>query len=242
MVKWLKLNSMSRFLSLGGIRKKHGKLAESVVNPPLFDEADDIAVIDKCPVPELHEQQGYTNHLFFKGLVPLVGRERALNWPLKLKVIPKSYHGDVFEGNACRKMLQNADAINDPDVLGDVSPLAVQPIIMAFKGMDKIVKDCFSTRIVSKTLSEDIKELNRLFEGTELNETLKIHVVLHHLEHCLDHVDGNRGLGMVSEQAGESIHRVFLTYWNRYKINLVSDPSYPERLKRAVVEFSSRHL
>ncbi len=229
-------------MSLGGNREKHGRLAESVVNPPLFDEADDVSVIDKCPIPELHEQQGYVNYLFFKGLVPIVGRERALNWPLKLKVIPKSYHGDVFEGNACRKMLKNPDAINDPDVLGSVSPIAVQPIIMAFKGMDKLVKACFSTDKVSNTVADIIKDLKRLYEGTELNETLKIHVVLHHIEHCLANLDDNRGLGMVSEQAGESIHRVFLKYWNRYKINLLSDPSYPERLKKAVVEFSSRHL
>ena len=45
-------------MSLGGNREKHGKLAESVVNPPLFDEADDVAVIDKCPNPELHEHPG----------------------------------------------------------------------------------------------------------------------------------------------------------------------------------------
>ena len=187
-------------------------------------------------------QQGFTNHLFFKGLVPIVGRERALNWPLKLKAIPKSYHGDVFEGNACRKMLKNPDLINNPDVLGEISPLVVQPIIMAFKGMNKVVNDCFSTGKVSKSLTDDVIELNRLYKGTELNETLKIHVVLHHLEQCLSHITDNRGLGMVSEQAGESIHRVFLTYWNRYKINVVSDPSYPERLHRAVVEFSSRHV
>ena len=65
------------------------------------------------------------------------------------------------------KILQNADAINDQDVLVDISPLAVQSIIMAFKGMDKIVKDFFSTSKVSKTLSDDIKELNSLMR--ELN-------------------------------------------------------------------------
>ena len=108
--------------------------------------------------------------------------------------------------------------------------------------MDKVVKACFSTDKVSDSVSDNIKDLNRLYEGTEMNETLKIHVVLHHTEHCLANLDDNRGLGMVSEQAGESIHRVFMTYWNRYKINLISDQSYPERLKRAVVEFSSRHL
>ena len=121
----------------------------------------------------------------------------------------------MFEGNACRQMLKNTD------VLGDVSPLAVQHIMMALKGMNKIVDDCFSTDKVSKSLSDDVIALNRLYKGTELNETLKSHVVLHHLEQCLSHITDNRGLGMVSKQAGESINRVFLTYWNRYKINLI---------------------
>ena len=229
-------------MSLGGDRKKHGKLSESVVNLPLFNEPDNLSVIEKCPVPELHEVQGFVNHLFWKGLVPILGKKHALAWPLFLKVIPKNYHGEVFEGNACRKMLKNADKICSSKVLKGKSPLLVQPIVMAYKSMDKIVQDCFSTAKVSEDLSSDIKDLNRLFEGTEINETLKIHVILHHLEHCLSNISNGRGLGLVSEQAGESIHRVFLKNWNRYKIDLISDSSYPERLKKAVVEFSFRHL
>ena len=100
-------------------------------------------------------------------------------------------------------MLQNADTTNNSDVLVDISLLAVQ--LQSVMGMAKIVKDYFSTSKVSKTLLDDIKELNRLYEVIELNETLKIHVVLHHLEHCLAHGDNNIGLRMGSGQAGESI-------------------------------------
>lgn len=79
----------------------------STVNAPLFQEPDDMPVIEKCVVPELHVMQGIVNHIFWKGLVPLLGREKALIWPRHLKLISKSYHGDSFEGNACRKMLKN---------------------------------------------------------------------------------------------------------------------------------------
>ena len=77
-------------------------------------------------------------------------------------------------------MIKNVGAINDPEVPGDVGPLAAQPIIMTFKGMEKVVKGCFSTGKVSESLYNGIKQLVRLYEGTELNETLMIHVVLHH--------------------------------------------------------------
>ncbi len=75
-------------------------------------------------------------------------------------------------------MLKNPNAINDPDVLGDVSPIALQPIIMAFKGMDKVEKAWFSTVKISESVSDNIKELNRLIDGTEMNEILKIYFML----------------------------------------------------------------
>ena len=63
-----------------------------------------------------------------------------------------------------------------------------------------------------------------------------------HLVPCLLNL-GGEGLGIYSEQAGESIHRQFLKHhWEKYKINLREHPNYGEALLSAVVEFSSRHL
>jgi hypothetical protein len=88
--------------------------------------------------------QGFLNHLFWNGLVPLLGKENALLWPRKLKLIPKNYHGHSFEGNACRKLLNESDAILEADVRGNVSPLQILPFISAFKAMNKVVETCFS--------------------------------------------------------------------------------------------------
>ena len=50
------------------------------------------------------------------------------------------------------------------------------------------------------------------------------------------------GLGYWSEQSGESVHHEFKIYWERYKVNDINAESYPLRLFKAVVEFSSEHL
>ena len=107
--------------------------------------------------------------------------------------------------------------------------------------MDNVVQSCFTTSLASPDLGKHVTDLKNLFYATELSETLKLHVILHHLEDSVRCLNGE-GLGLWSEQAGESIHRSFLTYWDRYKINLISDPSYGERLKLAVIEFSSKHV
>ena len=72
--------------------------------------------------------------------------------------------------------------------------------------MDKIVKGCFTTSLVSPDLGKDVTDLKNLFYATGLLETLKVHVILYHLEDSVRSLNG-QGLGLWSEQAGESIHR-----------------------------------
>jgi hypothetical protein len=127
----------------------------TVVNPPLFNEDDDMYVIEKCIIPELHVLQGFVNHLFWNGLVPLLGKENALLWPRKLKLIPKNYHGHSFERNACRKLLKESDAILEADVRGNVSPLQIVPFISAFKAMNKVIETCFSNLYVDPDVLEN---------------------------------------------------------------------------------------
>lgn len=231
-----------KFCNTGKKNKKEAKFFRSTVNTPLLVEKSDLTVLQKCPVPELHLLQGFVNHIFWNGLVKIVGRERALLWPKKLKVIPKSYHGEIFEGNACRKLLQNADMLNDQEIYSNFGIFRLQPIISAFKAMNKVVECSFSTKKVNEAiLTCNIKELNRTFDATDVSESLKIHVLLNHVEKSVEYLDYS-GLGLWSEQAGESLHREFIKFWNRYKINLMDDPSYAVRLRNAVIDFSSKHI
>lgn len=229
-----------KFCSLKNNMKK-AKDCFSTVNPPIFQEDDSTYILEKCIVPELHILQGFVNHLFWDGLVPLLGRDTALLWPQKFNLVHKGYHGDVFEGNACRRLLKEADKLNSPEILVKVDELQLLPFVRAMKAMNKIVECSFSTQKVGPELGKNVEELNSVFKATGLTKTLKIHVTLEHLLQCIQFVNGN-GLGMWSEQAGESIHREFMKFWDKYKINALNSPQYLSRLKTAVVEFSSSHL
>ena len=79
-----------------GYNKKYAMDAHSCINQPLFEEDDDVFIIEKCIPPELHLLQGFVNHLFWDGIVPLLGKEKALLWPKMLKLVPKNYQGDIF--------------------------------------------------------------------------------------------------------------------------------------------------
>ena len=83
------------FVSLDKDVKK-SKLCGSTINPSILNEEDDVFVLEKCIIPELHIMQGIFNHIFWQGLVPLIGREKALIWPGKLHVISESYQGEAF--------------------------------------------------------------------------------------------------------------------------------------------------
>lgn len=235
-------DSFNKFCDIN-MDKKLAKDCESTINPPLFDETSETTVLSKCIIPELHILQGFVNHLFWNGLVKLLGEKVALIWPTKINAIAKNYHGRVFEGNACRKMIKEVDTLLDDEILQSVDRFQLEPYIQAFKCMDKVVTYCFSTKLIGdENVPKLIDNLKKSIKATRVSVTLKIHVLLEHLTQCLSYLKNMQGLGYWSEQAGESVHYEFYKIWERLKINNMKDPSYKERLRRAVVIFSSQHI
>lgn len=231
---------------VGGKKKKYAPACRSTVNLPLFREENEMTVLQKCVIPELHILQGFVNHLFWDGLVSLLGEEKALLWPKKVKVVPKNYHGRIFEGNACRKLLKASQLLNDIKIYKDVGFFKIVPYIAAFEAMDKVVDGCFASRKVNPNMNNLIFSLQKAIDNLQfldhVSESLKIHVLKKHLEQCLSFIEDDAGLGYWSEQAGESVHRQFLKVWQRYKMNNIADEQYPTQLLKAVVEFSSLNL
>lgn len=229
-----------------GKNKKYAPECRSTVNLPLFNEHDEITVLEKAIVPELHIIQGFVNRLFWEGLVPLLGEEKALLWPKKLHVIPKNYHGRVFEGNACRKMIKEVNQLNDKEIYGDVGIFAITPYITAFEEMNKVVNCCFTSGKVGPNLKDHMKSLRKAIDDLEsicnISDSLKLHILKEHVEDGLKFIPNGFGLGYLSEQAGESIHHAFLEIWGRYRINMIEAENYCDQLYKAVVEFSSLSL
>lgn len=226
-----------------GKNKKLGKECHSTINLPLFSEDDDTYVLEKCIIPELHILQGFVNHLFWKGLVSLVGKEKALLWPQKLNLVSKNYHGDAFEGNACRKLLKEADALEDPQIYEKVGIFKIKPYVGAFKAMNKIVICSFTAGKVGPSLDAHIAELYKALKSIDdLSVTLKIHVILEHVDQSFSFIQDNNALGFWSEQSGESVHRDFLKIWELFKVSSIAHESYASQLLKAVTKYSSLHL
>lgn len=232
--------SYQKFCEAGG-DKKMAKNFQSTVNLPLFEEDDQMYVIEKLIIPELHEVQGIVNYMFWSGLVPLLGKENALKFPQKLNLISKHYHGNTFEGNHCRMMIKHAEKLRDKKILGTCPIFHVIPYIETFKSLDKLVSKCFTTKKIDSSYETDLSQLKQNYLATNLPIILKVHVLFEHLQQGLFFLNGS-GLGLYSEQAGESIHHEFLLSWNRYKINNINSEKYLPQLKRAVIEFSSKHV
>ena len=131
----------------------------------------------------------------------------------------------------------------DPHIFHEVGQALILQYIETFKALNKIVDSCFKIKTdETKKLDALLTEFRKGLLAINVSETLKIHVLLEHLEQCLNFLGENEGLGLWSEQAGEAIHREFLIFWNRRKVKSMENPFYIIRLKKAVVQFSSDHI
>lgn len=93
------------------------------------------------------------------------------------------------------KNSKKADKPFDSEIYKKVGRLILLPLISAFKAMDKLVNCCSSAREIGSDLNKFVEELHEAFRGTEVSETLNIHVALKHIKHIL-HFLVKQGLGL----------------------------------------------
>ena len=232
---------------------KLAKQCHSTVNKCLIDEDPEVEVLEKYVLPELHSLLGFLNHLFWVGLCPLLGREKALIWPSKLYLIPKGYHGTTFEGNQCRALIANADKLRDPDIYDHIHTEnekdqvkdTVERFITCIKCFDKIITNSFSSKQVDINIVESLVEDFKLaYKQIGISVTPKVHGIFDHLLPTLrlSYLKGC-GLGVCTEQAGESFHHHFKEYfWKKRKISSLNNPDFGNSLLAAVVECASKAL
>lgn len=144
-------------------------------------------------------------------------------------------HGGTFNGNACRKLIKNAD------VLQEDAPIEAQPFTEAFRALERLVMSCFGSDLDSSYLehiSQFKTKFTELVDLNYVNVTPKIHAIFHHLpEFCERH----GALGRHSEQASESVHADFKKTFGKYKVGINND-AYDKNLLRAVMDYNCGHL
>ena len=230
------------FLQSGG---RHGdaKYHHNCLNQCILDEDPSMKVLDKYIVPELHLILGFVDHVC-KAVEKLVGKERACLWPSRENLVPKGYQGGTLEGNACHKLLKLVHKFLDHETLGNVPAAKMKPLVHVVKCMDKLVSACFSTNVVEDNVDILIDDLKKAILTTNMTVTLKMHVLLCHLIPTLklSYFSG-RGLGVCTEQAGESIHSYFRDhFWKNHERTDINHPEYLPNLKKAVVECASKAI
>ena len=67
-------------------------------------------------------------------------------------------------------------------------------------------------------------------------------MLIAHSSEFLDKYGNHKGLGFYSEQTGETIHRNFELFFDKYRIKNIHSEKYGIHLKKAVVEFGSVHI
>ena len=86
---------------------------------------------------------------------------------------------------------------------------------------------------------EDLQEYSREVLETPISCTWKVHVLTCHVSQWLD--EHPVGLGLYAEQTCEGVHSDFLKTQKRFLVD-ESHPDHAKRLRRAVVDYSSKRL
>lgn len=142
-----------------------------------------------------------------------------------------------------QKTSENADFLLSPEYLeGIQDPISLIPLATTLQSLNKLVEACFGTEMIKDNVSMLLENFTRNYMALESSITLKVHVLMSHLIPGLANL-GGKGMGLTSEQAGESIHHEFERYfWSRRKIRLSTNPNYGINWLKANLEFSSKHM
>ena len=73
--------------------------------------------------------------------------------------------------------------------------------------------------------------------GLGISITPKVHIIFEHVPQYCSRF--GRGLGLTSEQAGESVHSLFKRSFQKLKVNDVSSPRWATNVLKTVLDFNA---
>ena len=204
------------------------------INPILVDGKSDEKVVDILVIPELYVMEGTVNYLVTHMETHYTKMKELYD---KLNIAKAGQHAGKFNGNPCRKILKNWE------IFSHNVPPAMSGFAECLRLLDSIVAGCFGVHF-NPECEESFAEIEivfkQLMEDFELNVTPKFHILFSHvLPFCKER---GYGLGILSEQAGESVHFDFnMKSWSRFKVS-TNNSRYPEQILKAVVSYNGKHV
>jgi hypothetical protein len=221
-----------------GGRKERAKFHHSVSNDAIIfkSKSDDIRVLEVCAIPTLHCFLGIVNKTFgeMSKIIPEVDE-----WPKKLHVKKDNYHGSVFEGNECKKLMDNLHVLEKILLDCDQSDIG-KPFVKVFSTFSQINHLINSPKINIDVLKQQISQFAKVWKESGMSLTTKVHIIIDHL---IDFVvlRGENNLRLFSEQTHEAVHAEFWKTWAKYEVKDISNPIFEKRLLRAVLDYNGSH-
>lgn len=217
-----------------GCKKGQEKVFKNCVHKPLPDVSPETLVLDVITLPELHLLLRGVNTIY--SALHKSAKDIAEKWSSICNVAREGLHGGEFNGNSCRILLKNADALQ---IMAEKnSNFSVTPFVKVLRSFSRVVESCFGT-VLRVDYQGTIDQFKQDFLNLGFRVTPKIHAIFNHIIDFCSKMD--KGLGCYSEQSSEAVHADFKKIWLKYKIN-EANPKYDAHLLKAVVEYNSQRI
>ena len=206
------------------------------------------------PIGSVHAQIGLREKLIDKIARELLGEVRYKQlqdeWIIPIAGPPKKYHGGTYTGAPSVKIIDSSYGIN----LSKFPEL--EPLIPVLQAASNMIHSTFGRKLKGtgynsiRDFREAYFEMRRVdsFGSTVSHEktletitrpNVKLHFLLHHLEHYLrvinTGVEHPVGLGYFSEQVLESSHHNFNQFFQRYV-------GVKDKLLKSTVKYNALHI
>ena len=212
----------------------------NVKNPPLLPNIfDQVPIFKITPPPALHIMLGVFNHIWKNMEAISKEHEKVLHdFARKHNCVKESYWGKTFEGNECVKLMKKITF--EDELLSNITE--IKHHIKAITIFNNLRIQMFGTTL-QQGWEKTMSEFNKAYQSIPgITKPLKIHILLSHCTDFLKLYGQGKGLGFFSEQTGEAVHQKFEPIFDKYKMKNIHSEQYGQRLRKAVVEFSSTHV
>lgn len=237
----------NKFMAAGG--KGTGIEFESFVYETLLQYPDECLLIDILNFPELHVMLGITTKLL--EYIKLFSSTAFTESILAALNITQTFHRGKkgLNGNACKKLLENADLITTksqilPDSCDKVRIAAAAETLTLFNA---VVSSSFGNWVKVDWV-QDIHAFCTSYRALPgISRPTKFHLVESHLQQFLerrwaqDKCYEGFGCGYWSEQPFEAVHEKFDNHWENYKVGREHE-DFGKKLKDAFMSWDSRKL
>ena len=212
------------------------------------DMPGETSLVNLVPIPELHVFIGITS-LFVKVLLPLWSGFGK--WLEDHYIMYRNYHGIGLDGNNSKRFLNHLNELETAiHANSDINPKLkhLVKVIECLRTFSTVKEKAFgNTKLQGieeaverfKNSFEELQYVLRKQYNFELRTTWKVHILVCHLSPFL--ATTRYGLGVFSEQAGESAHYAHKQKWTNYKRRITHE-EHGIRLKKSVVDFGIHNL